>query len=229
MAIPLLSNVISQISGRGSNLETPKGLGARARPESRAQAKALGPKRMRHVDLAAFESIQADIPADITWRPGPQNSAFIECPESFLRHLRLEITGRKLIISSSIGFTGSRVRIELIGSKLMEVHLASSASLEAQDLEVGRLIATVREKAYALFSGEVAEAHFEAMDESCLDAASLNTFIAIAEISGSSVAFVRAREAIEAELRDAGLLLTVGQPKMMDARRYRIEAPTTLG
>lgn len=211
-------------------IESLSGLAARAAPAQAAAdkpgrsasaplMKASGPHIIRHVDLAPFECVELNLEADCFWRPG-RPSARVRAPASFLKTLRLEISGRRLILSSTATLSGGRPVFELSSARLTEAHVSLSGRLDAQDIEAGRLIATARGSGSLALSGEAAEAHFETMEDGVIDAASLITFIAAAELSDRGMIFLRAREAIDADLRDDSQLLTLGSPRILEARRH---------
>lgn len=194
----------------------------KARPRS-TQAPALrasGSEALRHIALAPFETIEIDLPADCFWRPGPPSVRLI-APESFLKALRMEIAGRRLTLRSSSPLLGARPRFELSSARLVEAHASGEARFEAEDVEAGRLIATARGSACVSLAGEAAEAHLETMENGVIDAASLLTFIAVADLCGHGIILLRAREAIEADLRDDSQLLTIGSPRILETRRHR--------
>ncbi len=205
----------------------PKGLETRPRPEAfGVSAPPAGPLRSLILDLAPFDSIEADIAADIFWAPAPEPRARLQVPESFLKLLRIEVSGRKLSISSHLGLTGARVRVSLSSPRLMEIHAAGESFIEADDILCGRLIATARGRSQLLLAGEAAEVHLEASDSAAIDAASLKAMIAVADLSGGAAILARVQDAIEADLREESSLLTVGRPRIIDARRH--EPPSTL-
>lgn len=219
-------------------IETLAGLGGRGAPgpaspgarPSRAAGgpvvRAAGAEALRYVELAPFESVEVNLEADCQWRPG-RPGVKVRAPASFLKALRLEICGRRLIISASGPLSGGRPIFELSSLRLMEAHASRSARFEAQDIEAGRLIATARGDAFVGLSGEAAEAHFETMENGVIDAASLLTFIAAAELSDRGMILLRAREAIDADLRDDSQLLTIGSPRILETRRH--PPPALLG
>lgn len=216
-----LIETIAGLAGPSSlELKTPSSI----KPQSGAPApiKASGHLTLRHVDLSSFEAIEVSAEADCVWRPGPP-AARVKAHASFFKVLRLEIRGRRLVISASAPLIGGRPIIELSSSRLIEVRVSGFARIEAQDVEAGRLIATATDRASAFFSGEAAEAHFEVGNDGVIDAASLMTFIAAAELRDRGMIFLRAREAIDADLRDDAQLLAIGSPRVFEARRH--EAP----
>lgn len=207
-----------------------KGLGSRPRPEAFGVSDApRGPSRSLTLDLAPFDSLEADISADITWTPASESKARLLVPESFLKLLRIEVSGRKLSISSRVALAGARISIALCSSRLMEIHAAGDSFIEAADILSGRVIATARGKSRLLLAGETAELHLEASDEAVIDAASLRSMIAAADLSGISTVLARVQDALEADLRDESALLTVGTPKIIETRRHAPASTITVG
>lgn len=213
-----------------SSGSSPKGLATRPRPEAFGVSDpAHGPLRSLILDLAPFDSLEADISADISWAPSHESRARLLVPESFLKLLRIEVSGRKLSISSRVALAGARVSIALSSPRLMEIHAAGDAFVEAEDILCGRVIATARGQSALLLAGEAAEVHMEASDSAAIDAASLRGMIAVAELSGSSMILARVQDALEADLRDESALLTVGKPRVVEARRHARASTLSVG
>lgn len=184
--------------------------------------KASSTESLRYIELAPFDSITLDLPADCTWSPGP-SSVKIIAPESYLKSFHLAIAGSHLTLYSSATLIGPRPRFEFRGDFLKEVHLSDSAQLQADDLSAEQLISTASSSSIFRVSGLVDEAHFEVLEQGIIDAASLSASIAAAELSGQGMIFLKVTEAIEADLRDNSQLLTIGSPRILDTRRHITE------
>lgn len=210
-------------------LHYPKGLGARPRPEAHSMVRALGSVRKKIIQLAPFESLEVDIPIDIVWRPSNEQFMIIQLPDSFLKFLIIELSGRKLFISSKAGLSGGRIQCWIFGSKLMEAHIASNAQVQMQDVEAGRLIASVRDSAMLQIQGEVSEAHYEAHDHGCIDALSTSAQIAVVEAYAEAMVFCKTKEALQAHVYEKASLVNLGNPKFIDVQHFKNENSLTIG
>lgn len=211
MALNLIEKLAS-LSSRASDLSgTPSKWTANA-------VTASGPFKTRSSDLAPFTAIEANLDADVSWSPGPP-SIRIVARESLFKHIRVDLSGTRLCISSQVEFQGARPKIEISSRLALEAHVAASAMLMTEWLEGELLMATARGRGVALLSGRAREAHYETIEDGVIDAASLLCEVAAADASGSSIVLVRALKALSAELRDNGTILTVGTPQVLDSIR----------
>ena len=174
---------------------------------------------MRHFELAEYTIIDIEADVDINWTPGDAK-ARLKIRESLLRHLKVEQFENTLKISSASDFDGDRPMLDLSGPQLSEIHLGASCSANVYDLRCGMLIASAFERASLRAQGHVRELHIECQQYSAVDCASLICEIAIADLSGESIALLRAEAALEAETRDACHLLTIGSPRILDVKRH---------
>ena len=174
--------------------------------------------RVKSADLAPFTSVEINIDADVSWSPGSP-SINIQASENFYKHIKVDLSGSLLTISSSADFKGIRPVIEIRSRRLLEMHVSATGTLYTDWVEGDLIIATARGSGSVILSGNCGEAHCECIEDGVVDAASLDCKIAAAELSGNSVALLRATEALSAELRDGSSLLTVGSPKVLEAKR----------
>lgn len=220
MPIKKITSAFLKPEPEPKTLGYPKGLGARARPDAHSSVRALGSVRKKLIQLAPFESLEVDIPIDVFWRPSNEQFMIIQLPESFLKYLVIELSGRKLFISSKAGLMGGRIQCWIFGSKLMEVHIASSAQVQLQDIEAGRLIVSVRDSAQLQIQGEVSEAHYEAHDHGCIDALSTGAQIAVVESYAESMVLCKTKEALQAHIHQRSTLVNLGNPKIIDVQHF---------
>ena len=176
---------------------------------------ATGIQRSKCSDLAPFTVIEVNMDADVVWSPGPP-SIRIAAFENLFKYIRVDLVGTRLTLNSTAEFSNTRPRIELRSRRMLEMHVSASAQLSTEWLEGELIIATARGQGSVLLAGTASEAHCEAIEEGVIDAASLVCAIAAADVSGTSVVLLRAQEALSADIRDSGSLLTVGRPKIFE-------------
>lgn len=196
--------------------------GARSRASSIPVAKSSGALRMRHWELAPYAILDVEADIDVVWRPGPPK-ARLRLRESLLKHLKLEQAEDTLSVSSAFDFDGERPVLELSGERLLEARLGASCQATLLDLRSGMLIVSACDRAGLRAQGHARELHVVASEEATVDCASLVCEIAIAELSGDSVALLRAESALQAEARDRCHLLSIGSPRIFEVRRARGE------
>lgn len=192
--------------------------GAQPRTDSPPVAKSSGALRMRHWELAPYSILNVNADIDLVWRPGPPK-ARLRLRESLLKHLKLEQSHNTLIIGSAFPFEGERPVLELSGAHLLEARLGASCAATLFDLRTSTLIVSVCESASLRAQGHSRELHVVASENATVDCASLVCEIAIAELSGDSVALLRVEAALQAEARDRCHLLSIGNPRIFEVRR----------
>ena len=210
-------NIIEKLSSLSANLPSADAQGRPSRWGLPVVQSSMA-KRTRSSELAPFNSIEANLDADVVWSPGPP-SICISGPDNFFRHIRVDLTGTRLTLNSTAEFAGVRPKIELRSRRMLEMHVSASAFLSTEWLEGDLIIATSRGAGVVMLAGKASEAHCESIEEGVIDAASLLCNIAAADCSGASVILLRATEALSADIRDSAALLTVGKPKIFETRR----------
>lgn len=170
---------------------------------------------MRHFDLAEYTHLVVEADVDLVWTPGPPR-AKLRLRDNLLRLLKLEQSERTLRLSSPSDFEGDRPLIVLSGPQLLNIHTGSSACVDISDSDVNMLIASAVERSTLRIEGHAKEFHLECRQEGRADCASLRCDIAVAELSGDSLALLRADSALQAETRDSCHLMTIGTPRILD-------------
>ncbi len=176
----------------------------------RPSVRALGPLRKKWIDLAYFDSIEIDIPINVYWSVARKHSMILQTPESFIKHLFIEISGQKLTISSKSELVGGVINCYLTGVSLSEVHASSEAQIQVEQLVTSTLVCTLRQSAYLSLQGVCDEAHFELSDASILDALSLNAPLCVCEVHDKAHAFVRPTLAFQGSLESSGYVFSLG-------------------
>lgn len=182
--------------------------------------KSTGPLRARHFELSEFTRLSVHADVDLLWSPGPAR-ARLRLHENFLRYLKIEQTEMTLSISSSCKFEGELPRIEISGASLLEVHIGAGCSANIDDILCSTLLVSAFDRSCLRVRGRASELHVEARQEAVIDCASLICDIAIADLSGQSVVFLRPESALQADASEACHLLTIGSPRVIDVAHSR--------
>ena len=193
---------------------------------------------VREVDLADFDRLVLQVPADVEIVLGEKNSARIEAERKVVDSIDFRNRGGTLQVVAARSFeTRERIRIRITCRSLvaLEAHSSvdatlaglggerftltadDSASVSLERLNLAALEADISGSATVTASGKVRTQKVRIGGAGGYDAGELESQVAVVDAGGSSDVVVDSRDSLEAKVSGAATVQYEGNPKLKES------------